>query len=329
MKKSLLQDRFLRTVSYLRVSITDRCNQRCIYCMPAEGVPPLDPSDILSYEEILRVIKVAANLGINKIRITGGEPLVRKGVAEFISKAAAIDGVDELALTTNGLLLEDMASELKSAGLKRVNVSLDTLNPEKFEFITRRKGPEQVLKGIEAAKSVGLSPVKINVVAIKGINDGEILDFADLAVKGGYEVRFIEFMPTTNKFWSKDRLLKASEILDILKSKYSLDASACDVSSGPSRCFALPGGAVVGVISPISDHFCGNCNRLRLTAEGSLRSCLFSDSEEDLSSMLRSGADDSMLAEAICRAVNQKPSGHALSDPAADSSKPEMGKIGG
>lgn len=329
MSKPALRDRFFRTVSYLRVSITDRCNQRCIYCMPEEGVKSLNPSKILTYEEILRVIKAASGLGINKIRITGGEPLVRKGVLDFIAAAAAMDGVDELALTTNGLLLEEMAAGLSSAGLKRVNVSLDTLKPELYEKVTRRQGLEQVLRGLKASTAVGLSPVKINVVAMKGINDDEILDFAAFAMDGGYEVRFIEFMPTANQFWGPERLLASADILNILKSKYSIAAVESNVSSGPSRVFTLPGGATIGVISPMSDHFCGNCNRLRLTAEGRLRSCLFSDAEEDLSPLLRSGAAEPVLADAICRAVNRKPSGHELSDPKADQCEPVMRKIGG
>lgn len=323
------RDRFLRTINYLRVSVTDRCNLRCTYCMPEEGVAPLDHGDILSYEEILRVARAAVGLGIGKIRVTGGEPLVRRGIVGFVRRVAAIPGVWDLSLTTNGLLLAEMAADLKAAGLRRVNVSLDTLRPEVFERVTRRKGLDRVLAGLAEARRVGLTPVKVNVVAMRGVNEGEILDFAEFAREGGYEVRFIEFMPANGETWAEERLLTAAQILETLRSRYPLESVPSEQGTGPSRAFLLPGGGRVGVISPLSDHFCGSCNRLRLTAEGRLRSCLFSDEETDVRELLRAGADDEALTEAILEAVQGKPQGHALGEEGRHKCGLSMNRVGG
>ena len=324
-----LHDTFRRRINYLRLSITDRCNLRCTYCMPVEGVQALRHRDILSYEELLRVARIAVGMGIEKIRITGGEPLVRRGVIEFVAAIGRLDGLRDLSLTTNGLLLADAAAELRRAGLRRVNVSLDTLRPDVFERITRRPGLERVLAGLARARSVGLAPIKVNVVAIKGVNDGEILEFAMFAQQEGYEVRFIEYMPTAADAWDSNRLLTGAEILEVLATQFPLQAADAEAAAGPSRTFLLPGGGRVGVISPLSDHFCGNCNRLRLTAEGRLRSCLFSREETDLRPLLRGGVGDEVLADALLCAVQRKPEGHAVGIGDQGGCGPSMSRIGG
>lgn len=329
MRDPALLDGFRRTIDYLRLSVTDRCNLRCVYCMPAAGVPSLDHTEILSYEEMLRIVRIAVAEGIRKVRVTGGEPLVRKGIAGFVRDLARVAGVQDLSLTTNGLLLEEMAPDLRRAGLRRVNVSLDTLRPEVFERITRRPGLARVLAGIEAARRVGLSPIKINVVALRGVNDGEILDFAAFAESGGYEVRFIEFMPAEKDAWDETRLVPAAEILETLRSRYPLVPLLAEKLSGPCRVFQLPRGGRVGVISPLSDHFCGACNRLRLTATGSLRGCLFSREETDLRALLRSGAGDADLAAVLRDVVARKPRGHGLQEEPAHASGIAMNRIGG
>ncbi|NTU59770.1 MAG: GTP 3',8-cyclase MoaA [Deltaproteobacteria bacterium] len=313
-----LEDRFRRRINYLRVSVTDRCNLRCTYCMPAEGVSPLGHDAILSYEEILRVARISLGLGIEKIRITGGEPLVRRGILGFVEQMARLPGLQDLSLTTNGLLLGSLAHDLRRAGLRRVNVSLDTLRPEVFRQVTRFDGLERVLEGLRAAKDAGLAPIKVNVVAMRGVNDGEIVDFGEFAEENGYEVRFIEFMPSRADAWEERKVLTASEILHVLSSHFRLAPLVAEGVSGPSRTFALPGGGRVGVISPMSDHFCGTCNRLRLTAEGRLRSCLFSDRETDLRTLLRSGADDEAVAAMVRDAGEGKPERHGLGGDGSD-----------
>ncbi len=324
-----LEDGFRRRINYLRVSVTDRCNLRCTYCMPEAGVPPLPPAEILSNQEILRVTRVAVALGIRKVRITGGEPLVRRGIQDLVSDLAALTGVQDLSLTTNGLLLAEACASLKAAGLQRVNVSLDTLKPEVFLRITRRPGLDRVLAGIDRARGVGLAPVKVNVVALRGVNDGEILGFAEFAQAQGVAVRFIEFMPANGEPWEDARLLSAGEILAIVGARYALVPEGASGDAGPSRSFRLPGGGSIGVISPLTDHFCGTCNRLRLTAEGKLRSCLFSDEETDLRGLLRGGADDEELARAIRTAATRKPQGHRLGDQGRHKCGLAMNRVGG
>ncbi len=268
-------------------------------------------------------------LGIRKVRITGGEPLVRRGIVDFVARLASQSGVEDLSLTTNGLLLGAMAAELRAAGLRRVNVSLDTLRPEVFRNVTRRPGLDKVLAGLEAARRVGLDPVKINVVAMRGVNDGELGDFVAFAEQGGYEVRFIEFMPSGHGAWDAAGVLSCVEILETLRERYDLQPLEGEAGCGPSRMFASRGGGRVGVISPLSDHFCGTCNRLRLTAEGRLRSCLFSADELDLRALLRSGAGDEELAGAIRAVVQGKPERHALSERGGASGGLAMSRVGG
>ena len=331
MSTSGIHDRFRRRINYLRLSITDRCNLRCTYCMPPEGIATLDHGAILSYEEMLRVARVAVGLGIEKIRITGGEPLVRRGVVPFVAQIAALPGLRDLSMTSNGLLLAEMAGPLRQAGLRRVNISLDTLRSDRFEQIARHPGLERVLAGIREARRVGLAPLKVNVVALKGINDGEILDFVAFAQREQCEVRFIEFMPTATRGWESNQVLTAAEILRVIASRYPLQPVTGEEQQahGPSRTFRLPGGGRVGVISPLSEHFCGTCNRLRLTAEGRLRSCLFSEDETDLKPLLRGPADDAALTAALLGAVQRKPERHAAAQGEPNPRGPTMSRVGG
>ncbi|TLN14442.1 GTP 3',8-cyclase MoaA [bacterium] len=310
-----LIDTFSRKINYMRISVTDRCNLRCVYCMPPEGLKLMDHREVLSYEELLRVARVAVALGIQKIRITGGEPLVRRGITEFIAKLSAIEGIQDLSLTTNGTLLSKMAGELKSAGLNRINISLDTLRRDVFEKITRVDALQSVLDGIAAAKAAGFDPIKVNVVAMRGVNDGEILDFVKLAADLDIEVRFIEYMPSRQEFWEKNALVPAEEILKVIGSAFALTPARREATSGPCRVFSLPQRGRVGVISPLSEHFCGDCNRVRLTADGKLRGCLFVSRERDLKEILRNPAlGEREIEEALKATIMEKPEGHKLSE---------------
>jgi cyclic pyranopterin phosphate synthase len=335
-----LSDTFNRPVNYLRISVTDRCNLRCIYCMPAEGINLLSHNDILTYEEITTIVRLAAELGINKLRLTGGEPLVRIRLPELVAMLAKIDTIDDISLTTNGALLRNYAGELKRAGLKRVNVSLDSLNEDKFERITRHRKLSDVLQGIEAAKACGLNPVKINMVVMRGINDDEILDFAKLTITEGWHVRFIELMPfvTDNppeghsagrKANIQSQFMPADEIMEHLNSLGELKPCLPIKGNGPAKYFRFPqASGTVGFITPVSQHFCFNCNRLRLTAEGKLRPCLLSDQEIDLRQPLRSGASAEKLKQVITEAIQTKPKEHQLSR-GRTSKKRLMSQVGG
>lgn len=307
-----LTDGCQRNIDYLRLSITDRCNLRCTYCMPTEGVCKLLHDDMLRYEEILRLARVAVGLGITKIRITGGEPLVRRDVVTLCRGIARLEGLESLSLTTNGVLLADHAQALADAGIQRVNVSLDTLRREKFLAITRRDAFLDVWRGIQAADRVGLRPVKLNVVVMQGVNDDEIEDLARLTLDHPIHVRFIEFMPFRSDEFER-RYLSSEEILARLRGMGTLEEATSRNSNGPARYYRLNGGeGKIGIISPISHHFCPTCNRLRLTSDGRLRTCLFSSHETDLRSVLRSGAPDQALAQCIVEAVANKPKQHVL-----------------
>jgi len=335
-----LSDTFNRPINYLRISVTDRCNLRCIYCMPAEGINLLSHNDILTYEEIARIAGLAAELGINKVRLTGGEPLVRARLPELVAMLAGIDGIDDISLTTNGVLLKQYAAELKQAGLKRVNVSLDSLNQDNFERITRHRKLSDVLQGSEAAKVCGLNPVKINMVVMRGINDDEVLDFAKLTITEGWHVRFIELMPfvTDNppeghsagrKVDSQSQFMPADEIRERLNSLGELKPCLPIKGNGPAKYsrFSQARGTI-GFITPVSQHFCFSCNRIRLTAEGKLRPCLLSDREIDLRQPLRSGASSQELKKVITEAIQEKPQKHELSQGRA-SKKRLMSQVGG
>lgn len=315
--KKKFEDSYRRKIDYLRISVTDRCNLRCVYCMPPEGIELMDPHGILRYEELLRVARVAVEHGVTKIRVTGGEPLVRRGIIEFLSSLASLKDLEDLSLTTNGVLLRDYAQRLKDAGLKRVNVSLDTMKRERFLKITRGDNLKQVLDGLEEALRVGLTPVKINMVVIKGFNDDEVLDFAKLSLTRPYHVRYIEYMPfNSQEGWQKDKCLTAKEIKEMIEKEIAPLEAVADPEggAGPARRFRFKDAAgEIGLISPLSEHFCGSCNRLRLTSDGKLRVCLFSDSEIDIRKALRDGSGDDVIEHLLFQAVAEKPEGHNIS----------------
>ncbi|HAZ10712.1 MAG: cyclic pyranopterin phosphate synthase MoaA [Omnitrophica bacterium GWA2_41_15] len=309
-----LIDSFGREIDYLRVSITDRCNMRCIYCMPPEGILHRPHSEILSFEEIHRIVNVAVRLGISKVRITGGEPLVRKGIALLIKNLRRINGLNEIALTTNGVYLKEYALSLKEAGLDRVNISLDSLMPEKFQEITRGGNLKSVLEGIDSGLSAGFSSLKINVVLMKAFNAQEVLDFANLARTRPLHVRFIEYMPTHLGEYTYKELffssLEARAILDSLGELVPIENN-CGVSAAKS--FRIKGfRGTIGFISPVSENFCSSCNKLRLTSDGCLRSCLHSPKSIDLKAAMKNGASDNDLAALIIKAVDSKPASHNL-----------------
>jgi len=327
-----LVDYYKRQINYLRISITDRCNLRCIYCMPLEGVFHLSHEDVLSYEEIMRIAQIAVEEGITKIRVTGGEPLVRKGVVNFIGWLSRLKGIEDLSMTTNGMFLSEFAQPLYEAGLKRVNVSMDSLKPELFKKITRGGELSRVWRGIEAASKIGLNPIKINVVAIKGYNEEEILDFTQLTFEHDYQIRFIEFMPVgPENSWNQERYLSCLDIRNIIERSYKLQPMANKgYNSGPADLYRLSGAkGIIGFINPISGHFCSTCNRLRLTADGKLRPCLFSDEEIDIKMALRRGDSDEALKALLHSALSKKPRGHTIKEPTFRKCVREMIKIGG
>jgi len=318
---SPLKDNFFRVIDYLRLSITDRCNLRCVYCMPAEGVEHARHKDILSYEEIVRVVKIAAGLGVRKVRITGGEPLTRKNIAFLVSELKKISGIEDISMTTNGVLLGERAEELAAAGLDRVNVSIDSFKPDVYGNITRGGSLDKVKHGLYEAVKAGLEPVKINMVPIRGINDDEIMDFAALTLHSSYHVRFIEFMPSgTGDLWSPDKYIPVDEIRKTIEAIAPLSPVRAR-RNGPSKYFRLKDAkGVVGFISAVTHHFCGDCNRLRLTSDGKLRPCLFSETEIDLRSAMRNGAPDAEIERLLRLAVSVKPRGHNIGrqNPEAD-----------
>lgn len=309
---SLLVDRFNRPHDYLRISVTDRCNLRCVYCMPAEGVQFLKHSDLLTYEEIEEVVRVGAKLGIKKIRLTGGEPLVRKDLEVLVSKLSSIDGIEDISLTTNGIFLAKKAKILKEAGITRVNISLDSLRPERYKEITRGGDVQQVLDGIEASFEVGFQPIKINTVLMRGFNDDEIPDFLRMTIDQPINLRFIEYMPIghADETWKNGYLS-----LQIVKEKakqlgFEMEESGEIYGNGPSDNFRIKGAkGTVGFIHPVSDHFCSDCNRLRLTSDGYLKACLYWDEEINVKDYI---GDEEKLKEAYFRSLLHKPENHEM-----------------
>lgn len=324
-------DKSNRIINYLRISVTDRCNLRCKYCMPEEGIPFQPHSEILTYEEFLRIVELAVKKGIRKIRVTGGEPFVRKGVVGFIKKLYEIDQIEEVSITTNGVLLSKYAEGIRRNGIGRINISLDSLRPERFHEITGRDYYNQVWEGIEKANQLGFSPIKINVVAMRGINDDEILDFARLTIARPFHIRFIEFMPIGEQNgWSSDKFLSVEEIQNKINSLGQLIPVAGGPMDGPASRFRLVDGkGEVGFIGAISHQFCDRCNRLRLTANGSLRSCLFSDEEVDIKTPIREGKDDAHILDLMQKAILTKPKGHCLLKPEPRKCVRPMSSIGG
>ena len=326
-----LIDSYNRHINYLRISITDRCNLRCIYCMPKEGISLIGHDDILSYEELLRIACIAVKKGITKIRITGGEPLARKGVVQFVSALSGIQGIQDLSMTTNGILLSPAAQPLRSAGLKRLNISLDSLNPDKYTMITRGGDINQIIAGIKSAQEAGFSPIKINVVVIRGINDDEITSFAKLSMEKNLQVRFIEYMPVgMENGWEKERFVSTDEIRQRIKTIGPLLELPSDNGSGPAQMYTIEGAqGRIGFISALSDHFCATCNRLRLTPDGKLRTCLFSDAEVDLKTKIRQGCSDDALADIINEAILSKPRKHHATEQVFKKCIRGMSAIGG
>jgi cyclic pyranopterin phosphate synthase len=328
-------DNFNRDINYLRVSITDRCNLRCIYCMPKDGLSLIGHDDILHYEEILRIIRAAVKNGIKKIRITGGEPLVRRGIVDFIASVKGIPGIEDISLTTNGILLSDFAENLFNAGVQRINISLDSLDPEKYKQITRGGDLASVLKGIDEVLKIGFSPIKINTVSIKGFNDDEILNFAKWSIEKPFQIRFIELMSLGSTDLNRDTQYLPNRIIEErIRQSYGLEPvdELRNQTHGPARIFKIPGGAgEIGFISPVSHHFCNSCNRLRLTADGHIRACLLSDAEIDLKGVLREDCNDDQLASLISEAIAKKPQGHDLDCDDANIKKcvKDMSAIGG
>jgi GTP 3',8-cyclase len=305
-----------RVIDYLRMSITDRCNLRCRYCAPMDGRRHLARPDILTYEELLQIARAAVSAGIRKIRITGGEPLVRKGIIGFCRRLSAIEGLQDLALTTNGILLKDMAEPLFEAGLRRINVSLDTLRPERFQAITGFNRLKDVLAGLEEARRVGFAPLKLNVVVMRGINDDEIPRLSELTRDNRCHVRFIELMPVAH--WSpaayQERFMPVNEMMQRIPALESSRVRFAMDKTGPARMGRLTNAkGRVGFIAPLSWHFCGSCNRLRTTVDGKIRSCLFSENELDLKTPLRNGASTFELIRLLRQSVAQKPRRHRLS----------------
>ncbi len=323
-------DKYGREINYLRISITDRCNLRCTYCMPAEGISLIDHKDILRYEEITRLVQLSYQLGFRKFRITGGEPLVRKGVPNLIKSISEIGDDIDLSLTTNAVLLTKYADDLKKSGLQRVNISLDTLNKAKFKQISRFDLFDNVLDGIKSAIEVGFDPVKVNVVLIKGINDDEILDFVQLTRDNPIHVRFIELMPFHKSEWDIENFISAQDIKSQIESNYRLvEIDKNDISS-PASYYLIEGHkGQIGFIAPLSKRFCNSCNRLRLTADGRLLPCLMGGIEIDIRTPMRSGVGDDVLKDIIQSAIQKKPKGHDLCKDNVEKVNRAMSRIGG
>jgi len=324
-----LIDQYKRNLNYLRVSITDRCNLRCVYCVPRDQIPKLTHKDILRYEEILRIVRIGVSMGISKVRITGGEPLVRKGVYHFLKELSTIEGLKDVSLTTNGVHLKRNLEKIWAAGIRRINVSLDTLTRHKFAEITGADQFDQVWEGILKAEQVGFSPLKINVVALRDINTDELVEFARLSLTHPFHIRFIEHMPI-GKSAVGDRPVLAPEIRNIISGLGDLKPLPNASQDGPAERYRFEGAVgEIGLIRPLSHHFCERCNRLRLTASGQLRPCLLSDQVEDLKTPIRKGLLDEDLKEVFLKAVQHKPSQHHLVEDDREGPSSQMCAIGG
>ncbi len=329
--KSGVTDGYARMIDYLRISVTDRCNLRCRYCMPEQGIPSMSHDRIMRYEEIVLLVKAAASLGFTKVRLTGGEPLVRKDLADLIRSLAAVEGICDLSLTTNGVLLAEEAARLRQAGIGRINISLDTLAPDRFYAITRRDLFDRVTAGIDAALDAGMNPVKINVVVMRGVNDDEIMDFALLTKARPLSVRFIEFMPTAAQdSWEPGKVVPSKEVLSRIRNRYTIEETVDTHGGGPSTDLRIDGFAgTIGFISPVSSHFCDRCNRLRVTADGRIRGCLFSDDESFILPLLRQGRPIGEIADFLKNAVTKKPRSHAINEVRFKNCQRPMSSIGG
>ena len=328
----LLKDNYGRAIRDLRVSITDRCNFRCFYCMPEEAMEWKPKPEILSYEEIVRAAEVFVRLGINKLRVTGGEPMLRRDLERLIERLAEIDGVEDLALTTNAHFLRGRAQALKDAGLQRITISLDSLTPDRFALLTGRNELSQVLDGIDAAIDAGLRPLKINCVAIRGINDDQVIRFAEFARDRGVIVRFIEFMPLDNgKIWRREMVVPGDELRRRINDVYPLEPVKSENLSETARRWRFADGSPgeIGFINPVTQPFCGHCSRIRLTADGMIRTCLFSTVEHNLKRLMRNGATNEDLIDFIVATVEKKEDRHHINDPEFVQPLRTMSCIGG
>jgi cyclic pyranopterin phosphate synthase len=331
MIREALIDGHGRAIGDVRVSVTDRCNFRCQYCMPAEGLPWLDRDELLTYEEIARLVALLASMGVRDVRLTGGEPLARRELWRLVELLSADENVHDLSLTTNGYMLERQVGKLVAAGLRRVNVSLDSLAPDRFFQLTRRDALAQVLTGLEAAeRHPELRPIKVNVVALRDFTEAEVVRFAEFARRHPYEVRFIEFMPLdADRSWSRDRVLPNEEVRRLIDAAYPLEPIGRERHGTARRWRFADGKGEIGFISPVTEPFCGDCNRIRLTAEGALRTCLFSLRETDLRGPLRAGASDDELERIVRDAVWRKELKHHVNDPGFVQPARTMSQIGG
>ncbi|MCG5453955.1 GTP 3',8-cyclase MoaA [Micromonospora sp. PSH03] len=329
---AVLVDRYGRVARDLRVSLTDKCNLRCTYCMPAEGLPWLAGPELLTDEEIVRLVRVAVELlGVTEVRFTGGEPLIRPGLVEIVTAVAALEPRPRVSLTTNGIGLDRLAPALRAAGLDRVNVSLDTLDPDRFTKLTRRPRLDAVLAGLAGAAAAGLSPVKINSVLMRGVNEDEAPALLRFALDHDYQLRIIEQMPLDAQHgWARDTMVTAEEILASLRTVFDLSPDPAERGAAPAETWLVDGGpARVGVIASVTRPFCGDCDRTRLTADGQVRACLFATEESDLRAALRTGADDGELARRWRAAMWGKRAGHGIDDPTFLQPTRPMSAIGG
>ena len=331
MSDQLLHDAHGRRISDLRVSVTDRCNFRCQYCMPADGLPWLARTEILTFEEIERLIGLFVGLGVNDVRLTGGEPLVRRDFPQLVSMLARIDGLDDLSLTTNGYLLERDADAVVAAGIDRVNVSVDSLQRDRFYALTRRDALPQVMRGLDAlARHPEVQPVKVNAVALRGFSEEEALPFAEFARSSAFQVRFIEFMALdADRRWTPDAVLSGDELRAIIDAVHPLEELPREPHATARVYRFADGRGEIGFVNPVSEPFCGDCNRVRLTAEGKLRTCLFSAHETDLREPLRAGASDAELAHIVREAVWRKELKHRMNEPGFRPPARTMSAIGG
>ena len=324
----MLLDKYNRKINYLRISVTDRCNLRCVYCMPACGIINKPHAELLTFEEIVQIANTCVSLGMDKIRLTGGAPLVRKGLPDLISSLNKINGIKDISMTTNGILLKEFALELKKAGLKRLNISLDSLSEDRYKFITRGGSLEDVLEGIRKSQEVGFPPIKINVLLLEDIKESEILEFLRFTFENSVCIRFLEFMPI-NSFYKIKNLVSCQMVMDIAKKNFEIEEMEI-LGDGPARVYKIKNAiGTFGVISPISDKFCANCNRLRLTSSGFLKLCLHSDLKVNLRDYLRKGINKEELANIIKSAVEIKPKEHSLDKNIVEIEEFSMCQIGG
>lgn len=328
--RDALVDGFGRRHNYLRISLTERCNLRCGYCMPEEGVDLTPNGDLLTAEEIERLVRVFASAGVDKVRLTGGEPTVRKDLEEVVKRAASVPGIRDVSVTTNGVTLEKRLEKLKANGLTRLNISLDTLVPAKFEFMTRRKGQERVMASINKAVELGFDSVKVNVVVMRGQNDDEIVDFVELTKDKPINVRFIEYMPFDGNKWSTKKMMSYAEMKTRVEERFGALQRLADPKEEVAKNFSIPGHVgTVSFITSMTNSFCSGCNRLRIMADGNLKVCLFGNSEVSLRDSMRSGDDDDRLLSVISAAVKRKKAAHAGMHELAASDNRAMIKIGG